>query len=108
MKANSPSGTLVHDTRAAVEFLRRWKPDGPWALTAIIPDGKTETVTYTADDEAEMAKWIEERQGVKNLYFHVNPLRRRIDNKASKEDVAALAWLHVDVDPAAGERKLPQ
>src|SRR5690606_35872469 len=38
-----------------------------------------------------------------NLYFHVNPVRRAMGRKASKEDIARLSWLHVDIDPRAGE-----
>lgn len=94
---------LPHDTRASVSFLQRWCPEGPWVLTCIIPDGKTETVTFSVSAWADAAAWIEERQGKKNIYFHVNPVRRKLDVKASKEDIAALAWLHVDLDPRAGE-----
>lgn len=94
---------LNHDTRAAIEFLKRWDPDGFWVLTGIVPDGKIETATFKPEQWVDAAQWIEERQGLQNLYFHVNPVRRKLDNKASKEDVAALAWLHVDIDPRVGE-----
>lgn len=94
---------LKHDTKVAVEFLQKWSPEGPWVLTAIIPDGLTETVTFTADKWTDAAAWIEGHQGIKNLYFHVNPVRKQLFNKASKEDIARLAWLHIDIDPRAGE-----
>lgn len=94
---------IKHNTAAAIEFLRRWSPEGPWVLTAIIPDGKTETITATAEDWSKTHKWIEQYQGHRNIYFHVNPVRRGLDVKASKEDVARLCWLHVDIDPRAGE-----
>lgn len=94
---------IEHDTRAAIAFLQKWNPEGPWVLTAIVPDGKIETATFKAIAWVDAAQWIEERQGVKNVYFHVNPVRRSLDNKASKEDIAALAWLHVDIDPRVGE-----
>jgi hypothetical protein len=29
----------------AVDFLEKLRPDGPWVLTAIIPDGLTDTIT---------------------------------------------------------------
>ncbi len=92
-----------HQTKDAIDFLKRWCPEGPWVLTAIIPDGKTETVTFTPDRWQKAAEWIEEYQGKRNLYFHVNPVRRALSVKASKEDIARLAWLHVDIDPRAGE-----
>lgn len=92
-----------HQTKAAIEFLRRFCPEGPWVLTSIIPDGKTETVTFLPAAWAKAAEWIETHQGKRNLYFHVNPVRRALTNKASKEDIARLAWLHIDIDPRAGE-----
>jgi len=94
---------MKHDTKASIAFLQRWAPEGPWVLTAIIPDGKTETATFNATEYAKAAEWIERSQGLKNIYFHVNPTRRALDNKASKEDIARLAWLHIDIDPRAGE-----
>jgi len=93
---------LKGDTHVAVEFLKKWGAE-IWALTAIIPDGGTETISFLPDQWAEAATWIEERQGRKNLYFHVNPVRTRLKNKGSKEDVLRLGWLHVDIDPRAGE-----
>ncbi|HEP9227020.1 TPA: hypothetical protein VDV27_001841 [Pseudomonas aeruginosa] len=94
---------LKPDTAAAIDFLRRWSPDDDWCLTAIIPDGKTETRTFKPSEADEAADWIEGHQGKRNLYFHVNPVRRPLDVKASKEDMARLACLHVDIDPRAGE-----
>lgn len=99
MTATSPK----HDTPAAIAFLQRWSPEGPWNLTAIIPDGKTETVSFVSSAWAKAATWIEERQGVKNIYFHVNPTLHGLTSKASKTDVARLAWLHIDIDPRVGE-----
>lgn len=99
---------LKHDTAAAIDFLRRFHPDTFWVLTAIIPDGKTETVTFTPEKANEAARWIEGYQGKRNLYFHVNPVRRPLDVKASKEDIARLAWLHVDIDPRPKEPEDPR
>jgi hypothetical protein len=73
------------------------------SCTAIIPDGKTETRTFRPSESEAAAAWIEAHQGSKNLYFHVNRVRRPLDVKASKEDMARLACLHVDIDPRAGE-----
>lgn len=92
-----------HDTRAAIAFLQRWSPEGLWVLTAITPDGPIQTKTFNPEAWVDAAQWIEERQGIKNVYFHVNPVLRELKDKASKEDVARLAWLHVDMDPRPGE-----
>lgn len=50
-----------------------------------------------------MGQWIEQWQGQRNIYFAVNPPRVRIDKKLSKTDIAAMACLHVDVDPRPGQ-----
>lgn len=89
-------------TKEAIEFLTKFSPNDPWVLTSIIPDGKTDTATFTEKEAA--FKWVEERQGKQNIYFHVNPTTRPMNSKASKEDIDRLEWLHVDIDPRAGEQ----
>lgn len=99
-------------TKDTIDFLRRWCPEGPWVLTAIIPDGKTETVSFAPDRWQKAAEWVEGHQGKRNLYFHVNPSRPAYkpdgrggtyEAKASKEDILRMSWLHIDIDPRAGE-----
>lgn len=86
----------------ALNFLQKWTPGGPWVLTAISPEGRgIETRTFR--DPAECDAWIGKHDGTRNLYFHVNPLLRDVDKKAGREDIAAMSWLHVDIDPRAGE-----
>lgn len=92
------------DNTAAVEFLQRWAPEGPWALTCIQTDRKAiETRTFHPKDEADLLKWLGLYNGQRNIYFHVNPVLTDISRKANREDIKELAWLHVDVDPRAGE-----
>src|SRR5690606_31340006 len=67
---------IEYDTRAAIEFLKKWSPEQVWVLTAIVPDGKIETASFEPAAWGDAAQWIEERQGVANQYFHVNPVRR--------------------------------
>jgi hypothetical protein len=84
------------------DFLERLRPGGPWVLTAIIPNGETDTRTFT--DAAQAEVWALEWNKTKNLYFHVNPIiRTAVAKKAEKTDIAALDFLHVDVDPRSGE-----
>lgn len=82
----------------ALEFLRRWRPGGPWALVAIQLDKKNITTIQTKD-EGEIRSFLAEHIGIRNIYFHVNPLLRITKSKASKEDVREAICLHVDVDP---------
>lgn len=87
---------------AAIEFLERWRPGGPWQLTAIKPD-RQDIQTRTFDKSGGALEWLTKMVGSYNLYFTVNPLLRSLNKKAEREDVASLAWLHVDIDPRAGE-----
>ncbi len=89
----SPSAD--HDV--SVEFLKRWKPGGMWVLTAVTTDRKSiETKTFTDPDP--MRKWIAKHNKKRNVYFHVNSVRRALDKKAEREQIKTLDWLHVDFD----------
>lgn len=83
----------------ALDFLDWWRPGGPWVLTAI--NDRRALVTRTFDTATAVRPWLEEHER-SNIYFHVNPTRGRLDRKARAADIAALAWLHVDVDPQPG------
>ena len=39
------------DDQQAIDFLKRLRPEGPWVLTAIIPDGATVTITARDADD---------------------------------------------------------
>lgn len=88
--------------QAALDFLEQWRPEGPWVLTAISPD-RTRIRTATLSGVEEARRWVEEHSGELNCYFHVNPTTGPLRKKAEREDIAALAWLHVDIDPREGE-----
>lgn len=95
---------LRPDLAAAIDFLRRVRPDGPWTLTAIEPDGPgIDAKTFGPGTEDDALAWLGERSGRMNLYWMVNPALRPLSKKARKEDVAELAMLHVDIDPRKGE-----
>lgn len=93
-------------TSESVKFLKAWKPDGPWLLTAIVPDeGGAVTASFTPADEQKMIAWIDARQGKANLYFTVNDVMRTMNGavKPKKVDMKAMVCLHVDVDPRPRE-----
>ena len=108
---------VKHDNAAVEKFLLQWAPKGPWVLTAIRTDknGITTTTFFpdgTTVDEKSMEpihcmeglhKWLEEYNGKRNIYFHVNTPMRALTKKASREDIKSVDWLHIDIDPRAGE-----
>ena len=88
----------------SIEFLRRWSPEGPWALTYISLDRKEiKAAFFSPGQEKELLSWLEQHGATKNIYFSVNRLLREFRVKAEREDVASLDWLHVDIDPRPGE-----
>jgi len=88
----------------SLEFLKQFRPDGPWTLTAIPVDGgKLNTVTFTDELEDKLEDWLVKNGEGHNIYFSVNPCRESISKKASREDIQSVEYLHVDVDPRAGE-----
>lgn len=92
------------DVNDSIRFLKRFRPEGPWVLTAIVPDGRITTTTFTANQIEPMARWIRSRSGHQNLYFTVNSTGDETHHKKPrKTDIRTAEWLHVDVDPAVGE-----
>ena len=90
------------DHQEALKFLSWLRPDGPWVLTAIQPDGPIETRTVQTIEEA--AAFIERHDGKRNLYYSPNPSKRPLCAKAKKEDIAAAEFIHVDIDPLPTEK----
>lgn len=89
---------------SAIQFLEQFRPGGPWVLTAISPDRTSiETKTFHGGQEAAAETWIKENNGKRNIYFMVNPPTHDLPKKAERGDVAALSWLHLDLDPRPGE-----
>ncbi|RPJ39973.1 MAG: hypothetical protein EHM35_00885, partial [Planctomycetaceae bacterium] len=88
----------------AIEFLQKFRPTGYWTLFAIKPDvTRAPEAKCFATSAAEAASaWLADRADC-NLYFAVNPSREPADRKAEKTDIAAMDYLHVDLDPRAGE-----
>jgi hypothetical protein len=87
----------------SVNFLELLRPNGPWVLTAILPDGNAPTKTMTTHTAAEVDAFLREHNGKWNLYYSTNPTKTAITKKASKADIAAVEYLLADLDPADGE-----
>lgn len=99
---DSPRELEVND---AVGFLRIMRPEGPWVLTAIVPDkNRISTTTFRADQCEQMAQWIASREGHENLYWQVNSSGDAVlHKKAAKADIVLAEWLHIDIDGDKGE-----
>ena len=96
---------LKPDGNQSLAFLRIMRPEGPWLLNTIDATGITGR-TFDAPEAEDLVTWVnEENAAGKNLYFSVNPTINRLSKKASREDVAEVTHLMVDIDPdyAAGE-----
>lgn len=92
--------------QASIDFLQQWCKGGPWVLVGIDPNKKgLEAGTFSANDLDGLRAWLEEWGTKKryNLYFTVNPCVRALKTKPSREHIASLSWLHVDLDPRPGE-----
>ncbi|MCK7612356.1 VapE domain-containing protein [Roseibium sediminicola] len=95
------------DTEAAVQFLEDMFPSQPRHLVAISNKGHVEACTFQPFEDEDMREWIDERQGVDNLYLHVNGLRPNVLNKkARKEDVLSAHYVHVDIDDLDAAKRI--
>lgn len=94
---------MNHDAGIAIDFLSWAYPDGPWCLTAIEVDSpKIATATFFPSSAGGVKKFLHDHAQW-NIYWSVNRPMRELSKKAEKTDIAAAHFLHVDVDPRAGE-----
>jgi hypothetical protein len=103
---NSTSPTKIQgDADAAVTESRKLRMNGPWTLAAIpVEGGAPEVASFKgAEEVANMREWIAARNGKKNLYWMLNPTRKRMNRKPTKADVARFDFAHVECDPLPGE-----
>lgn len=92
---------MIENSKKAVEFLMKWKKSGPWVLTAIQTDKKAITTT-TLKTKEEAVSWVNDFNGRRNIYFHVNSTIKDMNSKAQKEHIKSADWLHIDIDPQEG------
>ena len=90
------SAALTPNPEAAIAFLELLRPGGPWALTAITPDGPTTTETFFK--AAAAVTWIERENATRNIYLMVAETAGVLRKKASKADVARSHHLWADLD----------
>lgn len=90
--------------KTASEFLARFHPAAAWVLTAIEPNQKgITTKAFASDaDKAKAQDGIANWDGKRNLYYSVAEVMDPTNKKASRANVKAVHYLHVDVDAEAG------
>lgn len=87
----------------SLAFLQWHSPQGPWCLCAIPVDKKgLRGATFRPGQEQQLLAWLNENSAL-NLYFTNNPVMGDVGTKPRREHIASLSWLHVDLDPRAGE-----
>ena len=60
------------DNLAAVDFLKKVYPKGPWVRTAIRTDRKAiDTKTFKPDSEAALLEWLKAVNGDRNIYGRI-------------------------------------
>ena len=54
-----------------------------------------------ADDIEQLRSFVGDHQSDRNIYFGINPLKRGLDKKASKDDISHVCYFQADIDPAS-------
>lgn len=92
------------DYTVAMQFLERFHPSRLWILTAIHPNRPgTLTKTFSLETAPACLAWSRKHGRTCNLYFSVGEPTEPLNEKASRSEIKAVHWLHVDLDPRAGE-----
>jgi len=100
---------VMPDTAAAIAFLEAVHPDGLWSLTAIPPERSRSPNgrVFLPHERGQAAGWIDAHQGVAGLYYSVNEVRADFRGvKATKADIVAARYAHVDIDDMGGLARL--
>ncbi|MFM7348987.1 MAG: AAA family ATPase [Erythrobacter sp.] len=96
------SAAQSHDAAAGLEALAITFGGRPWQATAIDPaTGAEASATFTPHDRQGVTAWLAEHAAW-NIYFgHAE--RKTGATQRRKVDIAAVHWLHVDIDPRPDE-----
>src|SRR5690606_30374345 len=86
------------DIDAAIEFLEELRPDGPWNLSAITPDGPIASDSFFDQKMARI--WIAKHARNANIHYTANyalqPTGR--GGRVTKKDIQLIEFLHGDFD----------
>lgn len=98
--------TIVeYDVNGAKEFLETFRPESDWLLSTKHPEVKgLRTHLYNDENRNEFVDDIEAAiEAGFSIYYHVNETPLSFTKRASKEDIVACPFLHIDVDPRDGK-----
>jgi len=68
-------------------------------LVAIVPDGLTQGRNFGNDAQAAQQWALQQNAQGKNIYWSVNCVRSNVHKKPTKEDIIAVRYAHIDIDP---------
>lgn len=92
---------MQHNADEAIRFLQWLRPTG-WALVAISTDRKNvDGEIFTSEQINQIGSWLAKHKD-RNIYYQVNTVGS-MAKKAVRSQVRSLDFLHVDIDPRAGE-----
>lgn len=102
---SAPGPQLQPDYTASWEFLQHFHPGRLIVVTAISLDKqKIPTETFGPGDRENFLKWVAAcGKSEMNIYFSVGEPMQAATKKLERTDVRAIHYLHVDLDPRAGE-----
>jgi hypothetical protein len=102
--SNATGVAATPHNQAAIDFLKLVYPQGPWVLTAIALNRKElDTKTFRPATEGACLRWLQQYNGERNIYWSVNRPLRDLTKKTERADIKEVVYLHVDIDPRAGE-----
>lgn len=89
------------DEAALIDALRMFDPGGDLDLAAICPDkGRPPLFYKVGGNFAGAARWIAQHNADgRNIYWQPNRVRSGVANKASADDIEAIRFFQVDIDP---------
>ena len=87
----------------AERLLTHIYPNGPWILSAVVPDGDNDITTRTFDDLTTAIKFVDDHNGTHNLYYAPYPTRKALSKKAAKTDISCIIYFPIDLDPRRDE-----
>lgn len=101
---------LTPDTDATVDWLRAWHgPEGPWLVVEIDPSVENPTIPARRFTDVDLLRaYLEDRNGIVNLYFVPNGIVGAPRTTPTKEQIGSIWSVYVDLDlPRSGPHSLP-